>query len=224
MKGARQRKRQEKTGEDPVVIQAFSVDHAARVTGLSKSRLTRWDREGFFSPEHADDNDRGNPYSRVYSFSDLVGLRTLGILIDKHRIPLNELRATYPELAKRVKRPWTETQLSVLKGKVVFDLGTQPKDRHGQIAGNHIELPTVASEVAARAEQLRKRDNNQIGVIERHKFIAHNAQILAGTRVPVSAVESFIVAGYSDDAIVKEYPSLTPFDVSIVRQNMKAAA
>ncbi len=66
----------------PVVLQAFGVDHAARITGLSKSRLTRWDQERFFSPEYADESDRGNPYARVYSFIDLVGLRTLAILTD----------------------------------------------------------------------------------------------------------------------------------------------
>ena len=208
-----------------VVLHAFSVDHASRVTGLTKARLTRWDREGFFSPEHADEDDRGNPYSRVYSFIDLVGLRTLAILTDKdHRISIGELRKTYPELAKQVKRPWADKQLSTCKGKVVWDLDTLPRDRHGQTVGKHIDLPTVASEVAKRAAELRKRDNNQIGVTERHKFVAHNASVLAGTRIPVTAIESFIRAGYSDSAIVGEYPTLTKFDVSTVRQNMSAAA
>lgn len=206
------------------MLGAFSVDHTARITGLSKTRLARWDREGFFSPELTDESDRGNPYARAYSFVDLVGLRTLAILTDKHRIPLRELRATYPELKKRVERPWSDTQLSVLNRKVVFDLDATPRDRHGQYAGRHISLPTVASEVAQRADELRKRDRDQIGVIERHKFISHNARVLAGSRVPVSAVESFIRAGFSDEAIVREYPVLTKFDVSTVRRQMKSAA
>lgn len=206
------------------VLRAFSVDHAAHVTGLSKARLTRWDKEGFFSPEYLDEDDRGNPYARVYSFADLVGLRTLSILVDKHRIPLKELRATYPELAKRVTRPWSETQLSVLKGRVVFDLAGQPRDRHGQIAGNHIELPTVASEVAAKAEELRNRRKALLGTTERHRFIAHNAIVLAGTRIPVAALHSFIDAGYTDEQILAEYPSLTKVDVQFVRSNHRAAA
>lgn len=207
-----------------VVLRAFSVDHAARVTGLSKVRLTRWDRLGFFSPELADEADRGNPYARVYSFTDLVGLRTLRILTDTHRIPISELKRAYAKLAERAANPWVDLPLSVLNRKVVFDLDGVPRDTDGQYAGNHISLPTVASEVAEQAEALRKRDNNKIGVIERHRFIAHNARVLAGTRIPVAAVESFINAGYTDDAIVAEYPSLTRFDVSVVRQLPKAAA
>lgn len=224
MKKPRKSEREKEAQHASTVLLAFSVDHAASLTLISKARLTRWDREGFFSPEYADPEDHGNPYSRVYSFVDLVGLRTLAILTDKHRISLGELRKTYPELAKKVKRPWSDTQLSVLNGKVVWDLDKLPRDRHGQLAGKHIELPTVASEIAEKAAALKVRDRNQIGATERHKFIAHNARVLAGTRIPVVAVESFINAGYGDQAIVDEYPSLDLFDVSTVRRNMKAAA
>lgn len=206
------------------VLSAFSAEHAARVTGISKARLTRWDRLGFFSPEHLDDDDRGNPFARVYSFSDLVGLRTLSILIDKYRISMKELQATYPELAKRVQRPWSETALSVLNGKVIFDLDGTPRDRHGQLAGNHIELPTVASEMAKKADELRTRRQDLHGSTERHRHIAHNAEVVAGTRIPVKMLHSYFDAGYTDDAILEEYPSLTPVDIRFVRSAYKAAA
>ena len=225
MKKPRQKKdRNERQAQPAVVLSAFSVDHAARITQLSKARLTRWDRLGFFSPELADPEDRGNPYGRVYSYTDLVGLRTLGVLADKHRVSLKELRKAHDVLAKHADKPWSELQLSVLNRKVVYDLGGAPRDTEGQLAGNHVPLPTIASEVARRAEALRKRDNDQIGVFERHKYVAHNARVLAGTRIPVSAVESFIDAGYSDAAIVAEYPTLTKFDVAMVRSRMKEAA
>jgi hypothetical protein len=127
-------------------------------------------------------------------------------------------------LARHTDKPWSAIQLSVLNRKIVHDLAGTPRDTDGQLAGTHVPLPSIASEVARRAEALRKRDNDQIGVFERHKFIAHNARVLAGTRIPVSAVASFIDAGYSDEAIVAEYPTLTKFDVSMVRSHMKEAA
>jgi DNA-binding transcriptional MerR regulator len=217
--------REKKAQEQPVVaLLAFSVDHAAKVTGLTKARLTRWDKLGFFSPELADPEDQGNPFARVYSYIDLVGLRTLAILADKHRLSLKELRKAHDVLAQHTDKPWSELQLSVLNRKIVHDLAGMPRDTEGQFAGNHVPLPSIASEIARRAEALRKRDDNQIGVFERHKFIAHNARVLAGTRIPVSAVASFIEAGYSDEAIVAEYPTLTKFDVAMVRGHMKEAA
>jgi len=206
------------------VLRAFSVDHASRITGISKARLTRWDREGFFSPENADEEDRGNPYSRVYSFIDLVGLRTLALLTDKYHVSLPELRKTYPELAKHVKRPWSDTKLAVWKRKVIWNLDQLPSDRHGQYLGNHIELPAIADEVSKEAENIRNRDKSQIGKIERHRFVARNAMVIAGTRIPVRAVASFIEDGFSDDDIIADYPSITKADIDAVRKTMKDAA
>ncbi|MGE8142993.1 DUF433 domain-containing protein [Novosphingobium sp. NPDC080210] len=206
------------------VIAAFSVEHASRVTGLSMSRLARWDREGFFSPQYSDEEDRGNPYSRIYSFTDLVGLRTLAILTDKYRISLSELRKTYPELAKRVKNPWSETQLAVWKKKIVWNLDKIPHDRHGQYVGKHIELPTIAEEVTRRSETLRVREVNKIGSLEKKRFIAHNSTVFAGTRIPVSAVEGFIKEGYSDQEIIDEYPNLTLSDIKTVRTKLRNVA
>lgn len=203
---------------------AFSVEHASRVTGISKIRLTRWDRKGFFSPEYADDTDRGHPYSRVYSFVDLVGLRTLAVLTDKYRISLDELRKTYPELAKRVAKPWSDTQLAVWKGKVIWNLVDLPQDRHGQYLGHHIKLPSITSEVAKRSEEIRSREKGKIGKIERHKFIAHNVPVIAGTRIPVRAIASFIEDGFSDEEILEEYPSITKLDIAAVRNSMRGAA
>ncbi len=206
------------------VLRAFSVDHAVRVTGLSKSRLTRWDQLGFFSPEHLDEEDRGNPYGRVYSFRDLVGLRTLQILTEKYHVPLAELKKAAAELAKRADRPWSEIPLAVLKRKVVFDLDTSPRDADGQAVLKHIPLPTIADEVAQRANELRKRDQAKIGLVERRRFVAHNAPVVAGTRIPARAIESFIEEGFSDKAIITEYPSVTRLDIAAVRSRMRTAA
>jgi DNA-binding transcriptional MerR regulator len=208
------------------VLLAYSVDHAARLTGLSRTRLTRWDRLGFFSPELADPDDRGNPYSRVYSFNDLVGLRTLKILADKYRVPLGELRKAHEILSKEIGRPWSEIRLTVANRKIVIydEKGRPVNVTDGQYSFNDIPLPEIAADVAEKSKELRKRNAALLGATTRHKFIAHNARVIAGTRIPVSAVESFIKAGYADKAIVDEYPTLELVDISAVRQSMKVAA
>lgn len=60
-------------------VRAFSAEHVVKLTGLSQSQLRYWDRTGFFQPEYASENRR-SPFSRVYSFQNVAGLRTLGIL------------------------------------------------------------------------------------------------------------------------------------------------
>ena len=224
MKKPRQTGRNAAQEGPAALLLAFSVDHASRVTGLSKSRLTRWDKLGFFSPEHLDEEDRGNPYGRVYSFRDLVGLRTLKVLTDTYGVPLRELQKAAVELAKRADRPWEKIPLAVLKRKVVFDLDTSPRDADGQQVLKHIPLPAIAAEVAQRADELRNRDQDRVGMLERRPYVAHNAPVIAGTRIPARAIESFLEEGYSDKAIMAEYPSVTRLDIAAVRNWMRAAA
>src|SRR6266699_6034889 len=82
------------------LIAAFSEDHVERLTGLTKGQLKSWDRAGFFAPRYAYE-DRHAPYSRVYSFQDVVGLRTIGVLMKEYRISLQKLRRVAGELIKR---------------------------------------------------------------------------------------------------------------------------
>lgn len=207
------------------VLAAFSIDHAARITGLSKARLTRWDNLGFFSPEYIGDDDRGKPYARVYSFVDLVGLRTLKILADNYRVPLRELRKAASELKKRSKRPWSEIPLAVVKKKVVFELATQPRNvTDGQLIVKAIPLAPIAEDIRRKANLLRTRDESHIGKTEKRKYIQHNTEVISGTRIPVAAIESFINAGYSVKQIVEEYPSLTKHDIEPIRRRLQTAA
>ena len=79
------------------VHQVFSDEHVSRLTGLSKWQLRSWDRLGFFSPRFAYE-DRFAPYSRIYSFKDVVGLRTIAVLMKDHHVSLQELQRVAGEL------------------------------------------------------------------------------------------------------------------------------
>ena len=58
------------------IISAFSADQVVKLTGLTIRQLAYWDDLGFFSPQYAAD-DRRSPYSRIYSFKDVVGCARL---------------------------------------------------------------------------------------------------------------------------------------------------
>ena len=75
-------------------IRAFSANHVVHLTGLSHSQLRYWDNTGFFRPRYASENRR-SPFGRVYSFQDVVGLRTLGILRKRYGIPVSNFEKSH---------------------------------------------------------------------------------------------------------------------------------
>lgn len=195
------------------IVSAFSVDHVVNLTGLSKGQIAYWDKTGFFQPNYGFENRR-SPYSRIYSFRDVVGLRTLAILRNVHRISLQQLRRVAENLNHLSGDLWSATKLYVLNKQVHFKEPETGKVR-GAVDGQFtmIELVQIAADVAEKVKQLRKRSPEQIGKAERHRFVARNAWVIAGTRIPVKTIQNFHAVGYTIAQILKEYPTLKPEDV-----------
>ncbi len=196
------------------VILAFSANHVVRLTGLSKGQLRYWDKTGFFAPTYALE-DRRSPYSRIYSFRDVVGLRTISMLRNKHKISLQNLREVARELEKYMAYPWSAIVLYVV-GKKVYFREPDTQQTRGVLSKQYvvdISLEQVANDMAAAANRLRERDTTQIGQIARNRYTQHNAWVIAGTRIPVTAIWRLHAAGYSTEAILKEYPTLTERDI-----------
>jgi uncharacterized protein (DUF433 family) len=201
------------------IISAFSADQVVRLTGLSMRQLAYWDELGFFQPQYAS-GDRRSPYSRIYSFKDVVGLRTLSILRNKYKCSLPHLRDVAEKLSAYSKTPWADLTLYVLKQKVQFDDPETGRTR-GVVDGQYALLPisSIIEDVRKEAARLRERAPEQIGVIEKRRYVAHNAAVISGTRIRVSTILRFIEAGYSTADILKEYPSLTEADVEAAKRH-----
>jgi len=196
------------------IIRAFSAEHVGRLAGLSQRQLSYWDKTGFFSPQYAFENRR-SPYSRIYSFRDVVGLRTISILRKQYHIPLQNLRRAAEELSRHKDSPWSDLQLYVFNGEVHFrepETGRVRGARSGQLV--NIPLRTIIEDVAGKSNQLLERSADQFGRVARHRYVAHNAWVIAGTRIPINAIVSFSKAGHSPEQIISEYPALTVADVT----------
>jgi uncharacterized protein (DUF433 family) len=191
------------------VIRAFSEDHVARLTGLSKRQLRYWDKTGFFRPNYT--NEAG-PYGRIYSLRDVVGLRTLSLLRDK--VSLQHLRTVAAELSHLEDRLWSETTLYVFNNEVHFREPDTGQVR-GAVSRQYVTIPLVGimNDVSEAARKLKERAADKVGRIERNRYVAHNAPVVAGTRIPIRTIKSFGDAGYSIEAIMGEYPSLNEADV-----------
>ena len=197
-------------------IVAFTIDHIRRLTGLSLRQIRYWDDTGFFSPTLVDGH-RKRAFGRIYSFRDLVGLRTIAILRKQHKTPLQELRRVGEWLRTHHDSPWSSLRFAIAGRRVVFfdpatQVATEPRGEGQRVLD--VALEPIAHEMRQAADRLRERQSNQIGQIVRNRYVVHNAWTLAGTRIPTKAIWNFHEAGYDTAAILKEYPRLTAQDVA----------
>jgi uncharacterized protein (DUF433 family) len=218
MGGVREERRVPMT-EITNIISAFSADQVVHLTGLSMRQLAYWDSLGFFEPQYASE-ERRSPYSRIYSFKDVVGLRTLSVLKRTYKCSLPHLRNVAKKLSEYSETPWADLTLYVLKRKVNFNEPETGRTRD-VLDGQYSLLPisSVMEDVRKEAEALRQRQDDQIGKIEKRRYVSHQAPVISGTRIRVSTIKHFIEAGYSTADILKEYPSLTEADIEAVKRH-----
>jgi uncharacterized protein (DUF433 family) len=208
------------------ILAAFDEEHAARLSGLSKAQLSYWHRSGFFNPAFAGDGRAA--FSRIYSFTDVVALKVLNTLRNQFGVSLQHLREVGERLSHLAENKWTGVRLYVVKKRVVWiEPGT---DLPQEILSGQYIVPIILEDVVSHTrddiDKLLSRRTESIGRIERSRHVLHNAPVVAGTRIRVSAIKAFADAGYSAGRIVEEYPELTEDDVraALAYSGEKAAA
>lgn len=193
---------------------AFTTQQVCNLTGLSPRQVRYWDDTGFFHPSIAGETRRR--YGRVYSFRDLVGLRVIAVLRRQHGVTFPQLRRVAAWLAERPTESWSSLRFYVGGGDVYFDdreLGARRSARNPQQTVIPFEMEPVMAAMATEAKQLRERTWEDLGRVTRHRYVSHNAPVLAGTRIRTEAIWNFHAAGYSDDEILRQYPRLDRLDV-----------
>ena len=194
-------------------IGAFTADQVCELTELSRSQLRYWDKTGFFKPEAG--SLRMGPYSRVYSFRDVVGLRTLALL--RKHTSLQSLRGAAGMFHKHSDYPWANLRFYKREGEPTIFFGVN--DETFVVANTKsqttftIDLQEVSDNMLNLVRRMRERRAEEIGQTSRHRYVAHNQRVIAGTRIPTSAIWSFHKAGYRTEQIIAEYPRLEPADV-----------
>jgi uncharacterized protein (DUF433 family) len=193
---------------------AFTADQVCAVTGLSRGQLRYWDRTDFFVSHFA--YRAGKPFGRIYSFRDLVGLRTIAIFRNEKKIPLQKLRVVGEALKAHGETPWSSLRFYLLGKEVMVgdpEGGAPFQPVSGQ-EGIRIAVERIATDVRQRVERLRQRRPTQLGQVEKHRHVLHNSPVVAGTRIPTAAIASLKRAGLDVRGILREYPHLTEQDVS----------
>ena len=194
---------------DPTV---FTREQVARLTTLTPATLAHWEHSGFYGPEFT---EKAGAYRSLYSFRDVVSLRAIAIMHREHRVSMHELRRA-KQFIKRYEGPWASLTFFVAGGKVwwrnpetqTIEGSRPPGQQEMKVAMKEIDRDTRAA-----IARLRERTEGDFGRIERRRYVAHNAYVIAGTRIPTETIWEFHAAGYSPADIIEQYPRLTPKDV-----------
>jgi uncharacterized protein (DUF433 family) len=199
-------------------VLAFTSQQVERLTGLSRRMLRYWEETGVYTASYVDDRPRV-PYRRIYSFRDVVSLRTLALLRKCYQVRLDDLRRagmflreTYPDHPE----PWSELRFGVLNRHVVFRDPETGEWLTATSPGQAI-LPINVEEIARatqrEAASFTKRRPEDAGMIVRHRYVLGNEWRLAGTRIPTAAVWRFHEDGADTAVIQQAYPDLTATDI-----------
>jgi len=193
------------------VVSLLSADQVRRLTGLTNRQLAYWDDTGFFSPRHS--GDPGERFGRVYSFEDLIGLRVIALM--RAHVPLQELRRV-GEWLHESRGSWAGRTFWI-RGKRVFwddDAGLRIGTRQPIQSEMPIAMDTVTDDMREAISKLRQRSPDQVGRIERKRYIVGHEPVIAGTRIPTKAIRQLHLAGWNKAAIRREFPRLTNEDIN----------
>jgi uncharacterized protein (DUF433 family) len=195
----------------------FSAEQACTLAHISQAQLRQWARSDFYKPEYSNRDRRA--FGRIYSFRDVVALRTIGLLRNKYRIRLQALRRAGAWLSERHDTPWSSLRFRISgrglyyiepeTGKAVALTGPIGQIAHPAL----IKLDHVAAQVQREVSGLKRRKKNQLGKVAHNRYVVSNAAVLSGTRIPTATVYRFHAAGFTDEQIISEFPRLTRKDI-----------
>lgn len=197
---------------------AIPAAAAARLSGVSERRLQAWDQAKLVQPSiRRKVSDRNTV--RLYGFQELVELRVLTALHDRHMSPqhigkiIRRLREQgYDAPLRQLIYAVSEKELFFQHPNGDWEGGCRPD----QIVIHEVlDLELVRQHVREALGQSRPRSSE--GVIERRRRVVGSKPVLSGTRTPVSAILSYVRRGYSDEKILEAFPNLTHSDIRSVR-------
>ena len=194
---------------------AFTPQQATALTGVSQGRLARWHAQGLVVPIYTDET-KWLGYARLYSLRDLLVLRILAELRDRHSVTLKYLRDTDTYLHNHYTDPWTTLTFYVAGRRVFFEEPTSREIREARAAG-HMVMPFALVDVVVPMREkvlaFRSRSPRDYGRLDRNRGVMGGAWVVKGTRIPTSTIWDWYEANYDTAAIKAAYPALHDEDI-----------
>lgn len=204
------------------IVAFFSAEQALELARITDDQLRYWDRTGFFTSPRFKENV--GSFSRIYTFRDVVGLRTVGDL-RRRGVPWKELRELGRWFANRYAEPWSSLSFYISGGRLYFRdpatgqlvSATKPT---GQIAhGKLVDVERVAASVRRAFDSMKRRKRTEVGKVHRERYVADSQFVVAGTRIPTALIREYVEDGFTPERIAGLFPGLTVKDVNAALQH-----
>ena len=199
---------------------AIPDKQAAKLAGITMRQLRYWEQTDLIVPSI---KRRISPRNtvRLYGYQDLLGLLVAAEL--RNRISLQHIRRIITQLQDRgFADPLRELRFASRGNDVYFQYpdGSWSGDPNPDQVIFH---QVIALEpLRARIPAASRRDPGAIGKVVRRRRVLGGKPILAGTRIPVATIQRYLQAGYGTEAIIEEYPSMTPAHIEAARHDTAA--
>lgn len=197
-------------------VLAIPDKRAAKLARITMRQLRYWEQTGLIVPSIKRQISPRNTV-RLYDYQDLLGLLVAAEL--RNRVSLQHIRRIVAQLRDRgFADPLRELRFATHGSDIYF----QYPD--GSWSGDPAPDQVIFHQVIAldplreRIPAAGQRDPDTVGKVVRRRGVLGGKPIFAGTRIPVATVQRYLQAGYGTEAIIEEYPSLTPADVEAARQ------
>lgn len=215
------------TDSTPLSSRDKTLIPAARamgIAGISRQRLWYWEKTGLVAPSVRREISERN-IVRLYSLNRLAELVVAARLADQPGISTQHVREVLDRLrAQGYEVPGGELRFAVDGNEIYFQHpdGTWEGSRQPDQTIIHRVIDMKA--VRATIRQGLRREESDMGRLERRRKVLGSKPVFAGTRVPLEAVQSFLDAGKSDEEILRAYPELSQADLEAARRERGSAA
>jgi uncharacterized protein (DUF433 family) len=201
---------------------SFTLDQVLGLTGISRRQLTYWIETDVVRPR-LDVKGRSGKV-RLFTFADLLEVRVAAWLRDLISLQyirriverLREEGPTFGPLAsvrfgvfEHVSEERTSREIVMQRPDGSWESTKKP----GQLI-LELDLPLRNLREELETSIARKRTRRGlVGKVERRRGVMGSTPVLAGTRVPTSALWRLHNSGYGVAQILESYPGLTAEDV-----------
>jgi uncharacterized protein (DUF433 family) len=193
---------------------AFNPDSTAKITGVSRPTQRAWRDGGVYRARIVADPEVGTTRD-YFDFRDMLSLRALADARREFRLRPDDVRRAGAYLMDHRDAPWSRLGIGVAgRALVLRDPSTgrwDPDHRAAEVRG--LDLARLVELVLDGVVAAQTRPAEMIGRVERRRGVLGGKPVLAGTRIPVEAIQQLSGAGFSTQDIIDDYPHLHVADI-----------